>query len=598
MSKTELPKRENIDNKYKWHIEDIYSSVKDWEEEYKNASESIENLAKYKNMLDKNAKELHTVLKASESAAFLAEKLYVYASMCLHEDSRVPKSQELFSKAQTLLTEYMSASSFILPEITGLDPKKLKSFMEEKCLFEYKHFLENILRQKPHILSFEKEELLAETEEISASFQNIFSMLNDADMDFGDIMDENGNTFKLTKGNYVSFMESYDRSLRKAAFSALYDAYIKQKNTIASIYSASVKKDAFYSKTRRFDSSLEMALYDDNIPVSVYNNLISSVNKHLPLLHRYIRLRKKLLGVSELHAYDLYVPLVPECDIKIGFEEAKDTVLKALSPMGAEYAKALEKGLSEGWIDAYENEGKRGGAYSWGVYSIHPFVLLNHNDTLNSMFTIAHEMGHALHSYFTWNVQPYVYSGHKIFVAEVASTVNEALLMEYLLKNSTDTKTTKYLLNHFMDQFRSTFFRQAMFAEFEEKTHALAESGEALTVSILSDIYRSLNVKYFGEDIVIDDKLDMEWGRIPHFYNAFYVYQYATGYSAAISLSQKILKEGSLAVQKYTDFLRKGNSEYSIDLLAGAGVDMTTAEPFENAMKVFESLMDKMEELL
>ena len=422
-------------------------------------------------------------------------------------------------------------------------------------------------------------------------------MLNEADMVFPDVTDRNGSKHTLSHGKYISYLESEDRVLRKSAFDTLYETYLKQKNTIAAAYNASVKNDIFYSTVRNYASPLEMALEDDNIPTSVYDNLIEAVHDALPLMYRYVALRKKLLGVDELHMYDLYAPLVKDVNWSVPYDEAKVTVKKALSVMGKEYTDALQKGFNGGWIDVYENKGKRSGAYSWGAFGGHPYVLLNHNDTVNSMFTVAHEMGHALHSYFTWEKQPFVYSGHKIFVAEVASTCNEALLMEYLLNTETDKTRQLYLINYFMEQFRGTLFRQTMFAEFEKKAHEMSASGTPLTCDNLSAVYHDLNRLYFGNDITIDKYIDIEWARIPHFYNAYYVYQYATGYSAAIALSKGILNEGQPAVDKYMDFLRKGCSEYSIDLLKGAGVDMTSKKPIEAAMEVFKGLLDKMENL-
>lgn len=426
--------------------------------------------------------------------------------------------------------------------------------------------------------------------------QNIFTMLNDADIRFGEITDADGETVPLTKGRYVTFLENSDRRVRKEAFTSLYNTYFSQKNTLAATYAASVKSDVFFAKARNYSSARKMALADDNIPLSVYDNLIDTVHQYLPLMHRYVALRKKLLGLDEVHMYDLYAPLVSEANVKITFEEAKETVLRALDVLGTTYTDALKMGMESGWIDVYENEGKRGGAYSWGSYGVHPFVLLNHNDTVNSMFTLAHEMGHALHSWFTWQTQPYLYSGHKIFVAEVASTCNEALLMEYLLNTTKDQNMRKYLVNYYLEQFRGTLFRQTMFAEFEKITHEMVENGEPLTWENMNQIYHDLNRLYFGDDIVIDPQIDIEWARIPHFYNAFYVYQYATGYSAAIALSRKILTEGQPAIDAYLDFLSKGDSEYSIDLLKGAGVDMSKKDAIENAMVVFERLLDEMEQ--
>ena len=591
--------RAEIPEEYKWKITDIYADDTLWEKDYELVKSRLAEFEKFHGNAGKSAENLLALFRLNDEISLIADKLYVYAVMRFHEDSGNTVYQALSDKAEMLIIEYSQAVSFITPEITELDDKTVESYIES-CggLKIYRHYLENIMRCKSHILSKDIEKLLSKTGEIASAPQSIFTMINDADMVFSDITNEKGEKVPLTKGNYVSYLESSNRSVRKEAFETLYDAYLKQENTLAATYAASVKKDVFYSQVRKFPSSLEQALDDDNIPVSVYDNLISAVNKNLHLMHRYVKLRKKMLGVDELHMYDLYAPLVADSDKKINFEDAKATVLKALEPMGEDYTENLKKGFNGGWIDVYENKGKRSGAYSWGTYSVHPYVLLNHNDNVNSMFTIAHEMGHALHSLYTWNTQPYIYSGHKIFVAEVASTVNEALLMEYLLKTNDDKKFTAYLINYFMEQFKGTFFRQAMFAEFEAKAHELAEKGTPLTCGLLKDIYHKLNEKYFGDGIVIDDRIDIEWARIPHFYNAFYVYQYSTGYSAAISLSRKILNEGKSAADRYKSFLTKGDSEYSIDLLKGAGVDMTTEKPFEDAMKVFEGLLDRMENLV
>lgn len=597
---TTLPKRSEIDPKYKWKMEDLFASDSHWETQFTEVEKSLPDFTKMQGSLAKSSTHLLNCLKEYFNLSKKLDALYVYAFMRFHEDSTNSTYQSLSAKAETLLIQYSAASSFIVPEILSIPQNILDTFLQEKEKeFQvYAHFMDNILRQKEHTLSAEEESLLSQAGDLANAPQNIFTMINDADMKFPSIQNDKGEIFELTKGRYTTFLENSDRTLRKNAFDALYDTYTNQKNTLAATYSSSVKSDNFFAKARKYTSAREASLEDDAIPLSVYDNLIETVHQYLPLLHRYIALRKKVLGVEELHMYDLYVPLVPESNSIIPYDEAKETVIKALAVMGEEYINALKIGLTSGWIDVYENQGKRSGAYSWGSFSAHPYVLLNHNNNINSMFTLAHEMGHALHSYFTWQKQPYLYSGHKIFVAEVASTCNEALLMEYLLKNTQDKNTKLYLINYFMEQFRGTFFRQTMFAEFEKTTHEMAEKGEPLTCEVLSQLYHSLNETYFGKDLVIDEKIDMEWARIPHFYNAFYVYQYATGYSAAIALSQKILKEGKPAIEHYMDFLAKGNSEYSIDLLKGAGVDMTTSEPLKNAMKVFESLLSEMETTL
>ncbi|MEA4815236.1 MAG: oligoendopeptidase F [Lachnospiraceae bacterium] len=598
MSQKTLSPRKESDPKYTWKIEDIYMTNEAWQKDFETVSKKLPSLKKFKGTLTSSAANLLICLKAINEVSLVIDKLYVYSNMRFHEDSTNAFYQALSEKAEMLLIRFASETAFITPEIAELTEAKAKEFLaSDSELNIYSHFILNILRKKDHTLSPECEELLAKTGEISEAGQSIFIMLNDADMKFGAIKDENGEKIELTKGRYVHFLENADRRVRKDAFNTLYDAYIRNRNTIAAAYSASVKKDVFYASARKYASSLEMALADDNIPASVYSSLIDTVHKNIGLMHRYVKIRKKLLNLPKLHMYDLYAPLVPEAKMVIPFEEAKKTVLSGLKPMGDEYVEILKKGMEGGWLDVYENIGKRGGAYSWGTYSVHPFVLLNHNDNINSLFTLAHEMGHALHSYYSWKEQPYVYSGHKIFVAEVASTVNEALLMDYMLKNSKDAAEKIYIINYFLEQFRGTLFRQTMFAEFEKKTHELSEAGEILTCDALSGIYRSLNEFYFGNDIIIDEKIDMEWARIPHFYNAFYVYQYATGYSAAIAISRMILDEGAKATKRYKDFLKKGSAEYSVDLLKGVGVDMSRPEPVENAMRVFESLLDELESI-
>ena len=594
--KTNIPERNEIDNKYKWKLEDLYPDTKSWEESYEKISAQSDKYTSFCGKIAQDPETLIEFLKFNDEISMQAERLYVYANMKFHEDSRVSLSQELSNKAEMLMVKLMNDSSFATPEITSIGEEKLSDFIAKKPeLKEYEHYLLSLMRRQKHILSKAEEEILAKTGNFSNTAEDIFAMINDADMTFGDITDENGQKITLTKGRYTKYMESENRDVRKAAFDTLYASYEKQKNTLATTYYSAVKKDAFYADVRKYGSSLEAALDDDNIPIDVYNNLISAVHKYLPLMHRYVKIRKKILGLDELHPYDLYAPLAKDANLKITYSEAKETVLKALDVMGEKYISALKEGFDSGWIDVYENKGKRGGAYSWGTYSCHPYVLLNHNDNLNSMFTVAHEMGHALHSYFTWKKQPYIYSGHKIFVAEVASTCNEALLMEYMLKTTTDKNARKYLINYFLEQFKGTFFRQAMFAEFEKTAHDMVEKGQPLTCDILCNMYHNLNRQYFGDELVIDKNLDLEWSRIPHFYSAFYVYQYATGYTAAIALSSKILKKGQSAVDKYMEFLSNGSSLYSIDLLKGAGVDMTSTEPFDEAMKVFESLLDMIE---
>ncbi len=596
----DIKKRSEVSEEFKWKISDLCESDEKWESLFSEAMNEIKKIGEYKGKIqDKNnyknfGKTLLNCLKAKDKAGIITETVYVYANLRANEDSGNSKYQAMSGRADTLITAFSSESAFIEPELLEVPENEIKKALSENSELKiYEHYLMDILRSKEHILPAEQEDILARVYEIAQAPDNIFGMLNNADLKFDDIKDEKGNLVPMTHGKYISYLESPNREIRKQAFESCYKAYLKQKNTLAAIYVSSVKKDVFFANVRKYPSSLEASLFSTNIPVSVYHNLIAEVNKHLPLMHRYINIRKKKLKLDELHMYDIYAPIVKDANTKMDYDKAKEIVIKALQPMGDEYVSQLKKGLSEGWIDIYENEGKRSGAYAWGAYGNHPYVSLNYDGTINSMFTLAHEMGHAMHSHYTWSNQPYVYGDYTIFVAEVASTVNEALLMEYLLKTTDDENGKNYLINYFLEQFRGTLFRQTMFAEFELITHELTEKGETLTYDRLCEIYRDLNIKYFGENIVIDHEIDREWARIPHFYNAFYVYQYATGYSAAIALSQKILKENG--ARDYIEFLKGGSSKYSIDLLKTAGVDMSDSKPIEEAMSVFKDLLDKIE---
>lgn len=587
--------RSKVDEKFKWSVNDLFENDKAWETAYNEVEKSLSLFQEYKENL--TVTNLSDCLKLRDKIMLKGEQVCVYAGLRANEDSTNNFYQGLDSKSDRLITLMGSATAFIEPSILALSEKELKAELEGS-LKEYRHYIEDILRSREHILSADKEELLAQVYEVGAAPSNIFYMLNNADIDFGEATDSKGEKHTITHGTFVSMLESSDRELRKSAFNQLYDTYFKQKNTLAAIYTSSVKKDIFNARARRYSSALEAALSANNIPVEVYKKLIETVNKYLPLMHKYIKLRKKVLGINDLDMYDIYTPIVEDINTHKSYDEAKKIVLEAVKPMGEEYCNKLKSALNEEkWVDIYENKGKRSGAYSWGAYGCHPFVSLNYNDTVDSMFTLAHEMGHAMHSHYTWSNQPFVYGDYTIFVAEVASTVNEALLMEHLLKNTTDIKERKYLLNYFMEQFRGTLFRQTMFAEFELITHSKMEEGEPLTFESLCEIYSELNKKYYGTEINSENKkISWEWARIPHFYTAYYVYQYATGYSAAITLSQKILNENG--AENYIDFLKGGSSKYSIDLLKGAGVDMTDSEAVEKAMAVFEGLLDEFEKLI
>lgn len=594
-----IPKRNEIPQEHKWELEAIYASNELWEKDYTKVREMADKLSPYREVMGESGAKLLECLNLSTEMTRLFEKTYVYAHMRSHEDSTNSFYQGLADRVDSLGVTVNSANSFIVPGILDIPDEKLDGYLKEsEGLRFYKRYLDEIRRMKPHVLSAREEQLLAMTGEIAQAPGTIFGMLNNADIKFPYIKDDKGNEVELTKGRYIQFMENSDRRIRKDAFDGIYSTYSKQKNTLAALLNANVKADIFSSRARKHASAREESLFADNVPVAVYDNLIAAIHDNLELMYRYVRLRKKMLGLEELHMYDLYVPMVKEVKMEIPFEQAKIMVKEGLELLGKEYVRDLEKGFNSGWIDVYENEGKRSGAYSWGCYDSHPYVLLNHTETLNHMFTLAHEMGHALHSYYSDGNQPYIYAQYKIFVAEVASTLNEALVMHHLLKNTDDKMKKMYLLNYFMEQFRTTVYRQTMFAEFEKLIHEKAEAGEALTAENLCSIYRALNIKYYGPDIVVDDYIDMEWARIPHFYSSFYVYKYATGFSAAMAISQQILKEGQPAVDRYLKFLKSGGSDYPIELLKIANVDMSTTEPVNNALKLFGSLIDQMEELL
>lgn len=600
MSETdqELPERQQVPEEYRWKLEDIYASEEDWQRDYDDIKSRLPNMETFQGKLADGAVTLLAALKLRDEIEQKTGLLYAYAKMRKDENTANPKYQALEDKAKGLIVDVRGATSYIVPELLAVAQDRVEQFIEEKKeLGLYRHYLEDVMRQKAHVLSLEEEQLLARLGEVAQAPSNIFGMINDADIAFPKIMDEKGREVQLTKGRYRQLIESPDRRVRREAFQAMHRTYKKQENTLAATLQASVKKDVFYARTRKYESARQAALDADNIPLSVYDNLLKSVHDHTDLLHRYVALRKKMLGLDEIHMYDLYTPMVPNMNVKVTYAEAQETIKKALQPLGEEYLAVLEKGLTSGWIDVMENKGKRSGAYSFGPYGTHPFVLLNHHDTLDHMFTLAHEMGHAIHSYYSNANQPYIYANYTIFVAEVASTLNEALLIHYLLDRSKSKEGKKYLLNHYMEQFRTTLYRQTMFAEFEMLTHQMVEDGEALTPERLSDVYHDLNVKYYGSDIVIDSDADIEWARIPHFYYNFYVYKYATGFSAATALAQQILQEGQPAVERYLNFLKSGSSDYSINVLKAAGVDMTSPQPVNEALKVFGQILDQMEQL-
>ncbi len=593
-----IPQRKDIPAEDKWAIEDIYPTDEAWEQDFAKAKGFAEIVSGYKGKLCTDSAKLLEYLRTDDDMTVVLESLINYAQRKNDEDTRESRYQDMVSRLEMLFVGISGASAFVTPEILSIDDETMERFFKEQPGMElYRLCIDRVRRRKAHILSEAEERIMALTGEMTGSPDTIFSMFNDADLKFPDATDKDGNKHQVTHGSYIPLMHSTDRELRKSAFESLYGVYEGFKNTSAAVLASQVKCLTFRARARRYDNSLQAALDGNEVPTEVYKQLIEAVHENMHYMYKYVKLRRKLLGVDELHAYDLYAPIVSDIEVKIPFEQAKQEVYDSLAPMGEDYRAIFKEGMDNRWIDVYENEGKRSGAYSAGA-RVHPYVLLNHKDTLDSEFTLAHEMGHAIHSYLSNKNQPVVYADYVIFVAEVASTCNESLLMQHLLKTTTDKKRRAYLINYFLEQFRTTLYRQTMFAEFELKINEMSENGESLTADVLCELYRKLNLLYYGEDIIIDHDLDMEWARIPHFYYNYYVYQYATGFSAAIALSQRILNEGAPAVKDYIGFLSGGCSRDPISLLKGAGVDMTSTKPVTDALKLFGELIDEMEELM
>lgn len=593
-----LPRREEIPAAFQWNLAEIYPSLDAWEADFKRLKGMLTEIARMQPEFLRSAANLFKVLQLRDDLGRVLDKLFVFARMHKDENNADPVYQALTDRIQTLGTEASAAISFIVPALVDFPKEKRQSYMEENSdLRIYRHFFEEIDRQRDHVLPGPEEKLLAETMDLADASGNVFSMLDNADIKFPYITDENGESVELTKGRFSRFMESKDRRVRQEAFTALYNTYTKFRNTLGATLSGSVKSDFFYARVRHFHSALEASLESDNVPVSVYERLIEVIHEYLPVLHEYLRLRKRMLGLNELHMYDLYTPLIPEYQRNFDYEEAKGLVLEGLKPLGGEYLSHVRQALEGRWIDVYENEGKTSGAYSWGAYDSHPYILMNYQGKIHDVFTLAHEMGHSMHSFYSNHNQPYVYAGYKIFVAEVASTVNEALMMEYMLAHTRDQLEKQYLLNQYLEQFRTTIFRQTMFAEFEKVIHDQVEQGGALTADWFSETYYNLNQLYYGAETVVDPEIAVEWSRIPHFYSGFYVYKYATGYAAAVALSQQILKEGAPARERYLQFLRSGDSDYPLNLLRNAGVDMAKPQPIREALNVFKNLISQLSEL-
>ncbi|MBT2215440.1 oligoendopeptidase F [Virgibacillus dakarensis] len=596
----ELPKRSEISEELKWKLEDIFATDDAWEEELQSLKNDIPKIEEFQGKLAESAQNLYDLLQMQDNLSMRLGKLFTYAHMRYDEDTTNSFYQAINQKAESVLTLASSSMSFIVPEILTIDETKLKQFLEEKKELQvYKHTLDEITRQRPHVLSQKEEALLAEAAEPMDNGSQTFSMLNNADLKFPTITNEKGEEVDLTHGRYVGFLESKDRRVREEAFNKMYETYGNFIHTFASTLTGTIKTNNFSAKVRHYDSARQEALDSNNIDEQVYENLIGAVNEKLPLLHRYAALRKKVLGVDELHMYDMYVPLVKDVDLEIPYEKAQQLVLEGLAPLGEEYVNIVKEGYENRWIDVEESKGKRSGAYSSGAYGTHPYILLNWQDRLNDLFTLAHELGHSVHSYYTRKAQPFRYGNYSIFVAEVASTCNEALLNEYMLHHLDDEQQKLYILNHFLEGFRGTVFRQTMFAEFEHDIHVRMQNGDALTADKLTEIYYNLNKKYFGDDVVSDEAIGLEWARIPHFYMDYYVYQYATGYSAATTLANRILSGEEGAVDRYINkFLKAGSSDYPIEVLKHAGVDMTSKQPILDALDVFEEKLNEMEKLL
>lgn len=586
--------RSEVAVRYQWKTEDVFESDEAWEAAFA-ALETLPDVAQFRGKLN-TAENVAAYFALTDDYEIRLMRVYLYAFLKHDQDIRVTKYNAYSAKVMTLMTRYSAETSFAVPELTSLPEETLRAFAADERLKDYDYSLSRLIARKKYVLSAKEELILAQTAEPMSVAGDVFDMLDDAELNLPCMMYQ-GKRTKLTHGLYSVIMSGGDRADRAKAFKTYYSAYGKIINTLATTYYGNVKKDIFYKNVRGYASCLEMALSEEDVTRDVYDNLTAAVDEYSPVMHRYMEVRKKSLGLDEMHMYDLYIPLVENAELKLSFEEAFEVVLKGLSPLGEQYNALLRRGRDERWIDVCETEGKRGGAYSIGVYGNHPYVLLNYQPTTNNVFTIAHEMGHALHSYFSNGTQPYAKADYKIFVAEVASTVNEVLLLKYLLHTTEDKKLKKYLLNYFMDMIRTTLFRQTQFACFEQEAHAMAERGEPLNKDNLSELYYSLNKKYYGEALTHDREIAIEWARIPHFYRSFYVYKYATGITAAIAIAGRILSEGQPAVERYFNFLKGGCSADPVSLLKGAGADLTDKETFAAAMKEFESALAEFEQL-
>lgn len=585
-------KRSEISDEYKWSVKDLYSSDELWNNDYEKALKSTQEKSSFEGCVMDSADTLADALSESEKDDYITERLYVYAFMRYYEDTSDGTYQQMSGKAQMLAVKMSEKYSFLVPEIMAADDDKVARFLDSDKIKPYRHLLCDMLAKKEHTCSQKEEKLLAMASQMADSPSDIFSKFNNADVKFGKVHDEHGDEKELTSAGFSVFMESRDRNVRKEAFYALYRQYKSYINTLAASYYGNVKQAVFFANARNYESTLQMYLSGSFIPESVYTNLIDTVNNNLDKMHDYVSLRKKTLGVDELHFYDIYAPLTSDYTVNVSYENAKETVLDALKILGDDYVSQVKKGYESGWVDVYENDGKRSGAFSWGAYGTHPYIFLNYTETLNDIFTLIHETGHAMHTYYSNETQPYTYSGYKIFVAEVASTCNEVILIDYLLKHSRSDEEKKYLYGHYLEQFKGTLFRQTMFAEFEMITHRMAQDGEVLNAESLCGTYKKLNEKYFGKDMVIDEEIAYEWARIPHFYTPFYVYQYATGFSAAVAIATKIINGDREVLHGYREFLKGGSSMHPIELLSLCKIDMSKPDVIQDALNVFGSLIE------
>ena len=598
METNKIPARADVPEKDKWAIQDLFATDDDWRAALAKAKEFIPRITAFRGKLAESGAALLSFFRLDDEISLAFDALVHYAQRRSDEDTRVAAYQEMVSQVTRFAVEIQSAAAFETPELLAISDEDMNRLYAEAPELElYRLNIDRIRRRREHVLSDKEEAILAAAGEMAASPDDIYSMLNDADLKFPDAVDKDGNKHPVTHGTFIPLMQSYDRVLRKSAFDSLYSVYGQFRNTSAATLSAQLKQLLFFANVRKYPSTLDAALDGNEVPTEIYRNLIDAVHRSFAPMYRYVALRKKLLGVDELHMYDLYVPVVDGVEMKFTFEEAKEIALKALAPLGEDYLNLLREGFANGWIDVYENEGKRSGAYSAGA-RVHPYVLLNFKGTLDDVFTLVHEMGHSIHSYLSNKTQPTAYQDYVIFVAEVASTCNEALLMEYLLSVTTDKKERAYLINHFLEQFRGTLYRQTMFAEFELAANEMTQRGEGTTAEALCAMYKKLNEQYFGPEMNVDEEISLEWARIPHFYYDYYVYQYATGYAAAIALSRRILREGEAAVKDYLGFLSGGCSADPITLLRGAGVDMASPKPIEDATKLFDEMISEMEKIL